>query len=176
LAVKIRLRRVGAKKRPFYRLVVADARSPRDGRFIESVGTYDPLASPALVKIDVDKVREWMTKGARPTDIARALLVAEGVLERTGPAYQAKEKQPQMSKKARAKAEAAAGAPLAEAAAAEPASEPVAETAAEVTAETPTAEATETPAAEATADTAPEAPAESTAEAATDTPAAAEEG
>jgi small subunit ribosomal protein S16 len=146
LAVKIRLRRVGAKKRPFYRLVVADARSPRDGRFIEAVGTYDPLASPALVKIDVDKVREWMTKGARPTDIARALLVSEGVLERTGPAYQTKEKQPQLSKKARAKAAAEASAP------------PVAEAPA---AETPAAEAPATEAVEAAAPVVEEPAAES---------------
>ena len=78
LAVKIRLRRVGAKKRPFYRLVVADARSPRDGRFIEAVGTYDPLQDPALVKIDAERVLEWISKGAKPTDIARQLLIAEG--------------------------------------------------------------------------------------------------
>ena len=62
---------MGAKKRPFYRLVVADSRSPRDGRFIEAIGTYDPLADPAVVRIQVDRVKEWMSKGARPTDIAR---------------------------------------------------------------------------------------------------------
>ena len=80
--VKIRLRRMGAKKRPFYRLVVADARSPRDGRFIEQVGYYDPLTEPATVKIDEDKVLVWLARGAQPSDAARTLLKREGVLER----------------------------------------------------------------------------------------------
>jgi small subunit ribosomal protein S16 len=71
---------MGAKKRPFYRLVVADSRSPRDGRFIELLGFYDPLPNPATVQIDADKVREWMRKGARPSDAARALLVEQGIL------------------------------------------------------------------------------------------------
>ncbi len=78
--VKIRLKRMGAKKRPFYRLVVADSRSPRDGRFIELLGFYDPLPNPARVQIDADKVREWIGKGARPSDAARALLVEQGIL------------------------------------------------------------------------------------------------
>ncbi len=78
--VKIRLKRMGAKKRPFYRLVVADSRSPRDGRFIELLGFYDPLPNPAKVQIDADKVREWLGKGARPSDAARALLVEQGIL------------------------------------------------------------------------------------------------
>ncbi len=78
--VKIRLKRMGAKKRPFYRLVVADLRSPRDGRFIELLGFYDPLPNPAKVQIDADKVREWIGKGARPSDAARALLVEQGIL------------------------------------------------------------------------------------------------
>ncbi len=81
--VKIRLKRMGAKKRPFYRLVVADARSPRDGRFIEEIGTYDPIAQPARVHIDADRVREWMRKGAQPTDTARKLLEREAILTRT---------------------------------------------------------------------------------------------
>ena len=80
--VKIRLKRMGAKKRPFYRLVVADSRSPRDGRFIELLGFYDPLPNPATVRIDADKVREWIGKGARPSDAARALLVEQGILAR----------------------------------------------------------------------------------------------
>jgi small subunit ribosomal protein S16 len=80
--VKIRLKRMGAKKRPFYRLVVADSRSPRDGRFIEEVGTYDPIANPARVSIDADRVRDWMSRGARPSDIARKLLEQQGVLQR----------------------------------------------------------------------------------------------
>jgi small subunit ribosomal protein S16 len=82
--VKIRLRRMGAKKRPFYRLVVADARSPRDGRFIEQLGIYDPLTSPATIRIDGDKVQQWISKGAQPSDAARSLLQREGILE--GPA------------------------------------------------------------------------------------------
>jgi small subunit ribosomal protein S16 len=80
--VKIRLKRMGAKKRPFYRLVVADARSPRDGKFIEELGTYDPIAQPARVLIDADRVREWMRKGAQPTDTARKLLEMESILPR----------------------------------------------------------------------------------------------
>src|SRR3981081_4878752 len=99
LAVKIRLRRMGAKKRPFYRLVVADARSPRDGRFIEAIGTYDPLANPAVVRVDAERVKEWMSKGAKPTDIARQLLVREGVLEHTGPRYEKVEKAPKPNTK-----------------------------------------------------------------------------
>jgi small subunit ribosomal protein S16 len=78
--VKIRLKRIGTTKRPFYRLVVADSRSPRDGRFIEALGYYDPLPQPATVKIDADRVREWLRKGARPSDSARDLLVAQGIL------------------------------------------------------------------------------------------------
>jgi small subunit ribosomal protein S16 len=81
--VKIRLKRMGATKRPFYRLVVADSRSPRDGRFIEEIGVYDPLSSPSKVEIDGDKVRDWMRKGARPSDTARKLLEQQGILPRT---------------------------------------------------------------------------------------------
>ena len=80
--VKIRLRRMGAKKHPFYRLVVADARSPRDGRFIEHLGYYDPMTDPVQVKIDVDKVMRWLRQGAQPSDAARSLLKREGILER----------------------------------------------------------------------------------------------
>ena len=79
---KIRLRRVGAKRSPFYRLVVADARSPRDGRFIEQVGYYNPLTEPATVKIDEEKVVHWLSQGAQPSESARTLLKREGVLER----------------------------------------------------------------------------------------------
>jgi small subunit ribosomal protein S16 len=74
---------MGAKKRPFYRLVVADSRSPRDGKFIEEIGYYDPLPNPATVRIDVDKVHEWIRKGARPSDVARKLLEREGILQRS---------------------------------------------------------------------------------------------
>ena len=81
--VKIRLRRMGAKQHPFYRLVVADSRSPRDGRFIEHLGTYDPMKDPAEVKIDVEKVKLWLKQGAQPSEAARSLLKREGILERT---------------------------------------------------------------------------------------------
>ena len=78
--VKIRLKRMGTTKRPVYRLVVADSRSPRDGRFIESIGFYDPLPNPAVVSIDADRVQLWLRRGARPSDSARQLLVKEGIL------------------------------------------------------------------------------------------------
>lgn len=78
--VKIRLKRMGTTKRPVYRLVVADSRSPRDGRFIEEIGFYDPLPNPAVVRIDEEKVKVWMRRGARPSDTARDLLVREGIL------------------------------------------------------------------------------------------------
>ena len=78
--VKIRLKRMGTTKRPVYRLVVADSRSPRDGRFIESIGFYDPLPNPAVVRIDTERVQLWLKRGARPSDSARQLLVKEGVL------------------------------------------------------------------------------------------------
>ena len=78
--VKIRLRRMGAKKRPFYRLVVADARSPRDGRFIEQLGYYDPLTEPATVQVDREKLQRWLSQGAQPSDAARTLLKREGIL------------------------------------------------------------------------------------------------
>ena len=74
MAVKIRLRRLGAKKHPFYRVVVADSRYPRDGRFIEEVGTYNPMTDPSEIKINVDKVNEWIKKGAQPTDSVKSLL------------------------------------------------------------------------------------------------------
>lgn len=74
MAVKIRLRRMGAKKAPFYRVVVADSRYPRDGRFIEEIGTYDPTKEPALVNIDMAKADEWIKKGAQPTDTVKRLL------------------------------------------------------------------------------------------------------
>ena len=78
--VKIRLRRMGAKKAPFYRVVVADARSPRDGRCIEETGTYNPLTNPAVVSIDVEKAQNWIKNGAQPTDTVRGLLKKAGVL------------------------------------------------------------------------------------------------
>ena len=78
--VKIRLRRMGAKKAPFYRIVVADARSPRDGRCIEEIGTYNPLTNPATVTVDVEKAQTWIKNGAQPTDTVRGLLKNAGVL------------------------------------------------------------------------------------------------
>ena len=72
---------MGAKKKPFYRLVVADARSPRDGRFIEQLGIYDPLTSPATIRIDGTKVQEWLARGAQPSDAARSLLQREGIIQ-----------------------------------------------------------------------------------------------
>ncbi|MCI5810710.1 MAG: 30S ribosomal protein S16 [Clostridiales bacterium] len=78
--VKIRLRRMGAKKAPFYRIVVADSRSPRDGRFIEEIGTYNPMLEPSEFKVDADKVREWMKNGAQPTETVKTLLKKEGIL------------------------------------------------------------------------------------------------
>ena len=80
MAVKIRLRRMGAKKAPFYRIVVADARYPRDGRFIEEIGYYDPTKDPVVVKIDGEKAKKWISTGAQPTDTVKALLKANGVL------------------------------------------------------------------------------------------------
>ncbi|HJA47837.1 MAG TPA: 30S ribosomal protein S16 [Candidatus Agathobaculum intestinipullorum] len=78
--VKIRLRRLGAKKAPFYRIVVADSRYPRDGRFIEEIGTYNPLTDPATVDVDADRAQEWIKKGAQPTDTVRGILKKAGVL------------------------------------------------------------------------------------------------
>ena len=76
--VKIRLKRMGAKKKPFYRIVVADARTPRDGKAIAQLGYYDPLQEPSLVKVDVDQAKQWIKSGAQPTDKVRALLTKAG--------------------------------------------------------------------------------------------------
>lgn len=78
--VKIRLKRIGMKKKPFYRIVVADERSPRDGRFIEEIGTYDPLTNPATVVVKADRATYWIGNGAQPTDTVKALLKKSGVL------------------------------------------------------------------------------------------------
>ena len=80
MAVKIRLRRMGAKRAPFYRVVVADSRSPRNGRFIEEIGYYDPTKEPAVVKIDGEKAKAWIGNGAQPTDTVKALLKKDGIL------------------------------------------------------------------------------------------------
>ena len=78
--VKIRLRRMGAKKNPYYRIVVADSRSPRDGRCIEEIGTYNPLSNPSSVTVDAEKAQQWIRNGAQPTDTVKALLKKAGVL------------------------------------------------------------------------------------------------
>lgn len=79
--VKIRLKRMGMKKHPFYRIVVADERSPRDGRFIEEIGYYNPMKQPADIKVDNEKAVEWLNKGAQPTDTVRILLKKSGAIE-----------------------------------------------------------------------------------------------
>ncbi|NLB51146.1 MAG: 30S ribosomal protein S16 [Clostridiaceae bacterium] len=81
MAVKIRLKRVGKKKQPYYRVVVADARFPRDGRFIEEIGLYNPHTDPSTFKVDSDKVKDWIAKGAQPTDTVKKLLKYNGILE-----------------------------------------------------------------------------------------------
>lgn len=80
MAVKIRLRRMGAKKAPFYRIVVADSRYPRDGRFIEEIGFYDPTKNPSVINVDGEKAKTWLTNGAQPTDTVRKILKIKGVL------------------------------------------------------------------------------------------------
>lgn len=82
MAVKIRLKRMGAKKAPFYRVVVADSRSPRDGRFIETVGTYNPIKEPAEVTFKEDRVMYWLSNGAIPTDTVRNLLSKQGIMKK----------------------------------------------------------------------------------------------
>ena len=88
MAVKLRLKRMGAKKKPFYRIVAADSRSPRDGRFIEMVGTYNPLTNPAEIKINEELAMKWLKNGATPTDTVRNLLSKNGIMAKF-----AKEKQ-----------------------------------------------------------------------------------
>jgi small subunit ribosomal protein S16 len=81
MAVKIRLRRMGAKKSPFYRIVVADSRSPRDGRFIEEIGYYNPMEEPSVVKVDPEKAKKWIANGAQPTETVKSLFKKHGVIE-----------------------------------------------------------------------------------------------
>ena len=118
MSTRIRLRRMGANKRPFYRVVVADQRSPRDGRFIENIGKYHPLEDPSLIEIDQDRALHWLRVGAQPSDQVRNLMVKVGiwdafVAERPSAAGQVKVREakadtPKLSKKAQAKAKAAA--------------------------------------------------------------------
>jgi len=133
--VKIRLKRMGTTKRPVYRLVVADSRSPRDGRFIEAIGFYDPLPNPAVVRIDTERVQLWLKRGARPSDSARQLLVKEGIL--AARAFTVTVREP-AAEPAKAKANGAVKAPAPDA----PEEAPETELEAEV------AEAAEAPAAE----------------------------
>ena len=81
MAVKLRLTRIGAKKNPYYRVVVADSRFPRDGRFIEILGTYNPMVDPAEIKIDTEKAQKWIKNGAQPTDTVKALLKKTGAID-----------------------------------------------------------------------------------------------
>ena len=90
MSVKIRLNRQGAKKNPFYRIVVADSRAPRDGRFIEVLGNYDPSQNPAVVNVDEEKVLDWMGKGAQPTDTVKNLFSKKGLMAKFAEAKNAK--------------------------------------------------------------------------------------
>ena len=150
--VKIRLKRMGAKKRPFYRLVVADARSPRDGKFIESLGWYDPLPDPVKCEIDAEKVKAWLVKGARPSDSARRLLQQQGLIAKTPYVAQPKSAEQKHNDELEAMAtaktekEAAAAAKAADEAAATAAAE--AKATADAEAKAAAADDTATPAAE----------------------------
>ncbi len=168
MSTRIRLRRMGANKRPFYRVVVADQRSPRDGRFIENIGKYHPLEDPSLIEIDEERALHWLRVGAQPSSQVRNLMVKIGIWEKFAEERPAvagqvrvraeKPDEPKLSKKAAAKAaakaeEAAAPPPAepeapaaeAEPAAAEPEPETVAETPEPVEAAAPDAEAAEAP-------------------------------
>lgn len=103
MAVKIRLKRMGAKKRPFYRVVIADSRSPRDGRFIETVGTYNPIAQPAEIKLDEDKILSWLGNGAQPSDTVRNLLSNAGILAKYNDSKSGKKPAAKSAKKAATK-------------------------------------------------------------------------
>ncbi len=122
MAVKIRLRRMGTHKAPFYRVVVADSRSPRDGRFIEEIGYYNPVSTPKVVQIDGDKAKDWIAKGAQPTEIVVKLLEDQGIIEKTEKNWEKKakvdaQKAAKLDEKvSNAKARAAAAAPAVEAA------------------------------------------------------------
>jgi small subunit ribosomal protein S16 len=201
--IKIRLARGGAKKRPYYSIVVADSHSPRDGRFIEKVGTYNPLLKkddPQRVTLKVERLQDWIGKGAQPTDRVARFLAAEGLAKweagnnpnKAKPGKKAEERAAERSERAEARAAAAAEAPVVEEApaeeaaaedaaetAAEAAEDTIAEAAEETVAEAPAAEAA--PAEETVAEATPaeeaavEDAAESAAEAAEDTVAEAEE-
>jgi len=172
MALKIRLARAGAKKRPFYRIVVADSRSPRDGRYIEKIGTYDPLLprdSAQRVNLEVERAKHWLSQGAQPTDRVLRFLDAAGLMRREArlnpqkaqPGQKRLDREEAKQKAEEEKAKAAAEAAAAPPPAPEPEAEPVAEAPAE---ETPAAEAPEAEAPAAEAEAAPaeaEQPAES---------------
>ena len=132
MAVKIRLARHGAKKRPFYRIVVADSEAPRDGRFLETVGTYNPLRDPAEIAVKQERVQYWLDQGAQPTDRIARMLEAAGVKEKTE-RKNMKKAEPGEKAKARAAEKAEKAAAPAEEPAEAPAEEPVAEEPAEET-------------------------------------------
>jgi small subunit ribosomal protein S16 len=161
--VRIRLKRVGAKKHPFYRIVVADQRAARDGAFIEQIGTYDPFPDPREIKIDEEKYKAWVAKGAQPSESVVSLMQSVGVLPRVITAPPVEEKAaPKAAPKAAAKAEPKkAAAATATAVAEKPAEEEAAEEVVEETAEAATEDAPE-----ATAEEAPEAATEDAPEAA----------
>jgi small subunit ribosomal protein S16 len=98
--VKIRLRRMGTKKRPFFRVVVADSRSPRDGRFIENIGKYQPMSDPSVIDIDGERALHWLGRGAQPSDPVRVLLEKVGIWEQFRPGDRRRVRQPKPSKRA----------------------------------------------------------------------------
>jgi small subunit ribosomal protein S16 len=112
LAVKIRLARAGAKKTPFYRVVIADARAPRDGRFIEIIGRYNPRTDPSTIEIDVDKVDAWLAKGAQPTEAVEKLIAIAKNPDREAPVREAKPSRKSAAKAAAAEAKPAEAAPV----------------------------------------------------------------
>ncbi|KRC78277.1 30S ribosomal protein S16 [Sphingomonas sp. Root241] len=201
MALSMRLSRGGSKKRPYYRIVIADARSPRDGKFIEKIGTYNPLLakdSPERIKLDGDRAKHWLSVGAQPTDRVARFLDVIGVKERAAknnpnkgkPGEKAVERAEERAEKAKAAEEAAAeaaAAPAPEPVAEEPAAEEVAPAAEEAVVEAPAAEVTEeaapaaeeavaeAPAAEVTEEAAPVAEEAPTEEAAAEAPAEAAE-
>lgn len=154
MSVRIRLRRMGAKKKPFYRVVVADSRSPRDGRFLDTIGTYDPRTEPAAVRIDREKTLRWLEEGALPTDSARSLLSQAGIWQeyKTGVRPETPVEEPEPKKPAKPQP-AVAEAPVAEAPVADETAAAASEVAAPETPSSETPEAAEAP-------EAPEAPAE----------------
>jgi small subunit ribosomal protein S16 len=123
LLLRMRLRRTGAKKQPKYRVVVADARAPRDGAFVDSIGFYDPLTEPATIHIDQDRAREWLGKGVQPSDTVQRLLRRAGIVEGPEPVYPERPKKAESAGATAPAAAPAAAAPVAATAEAEPAAD-----------------------------------------------------